>query len=199
MRWSMTRGVFLVHDAATKLCKRCNTHKPLLHFSPRADAKDGLAYWCTPCKTAATAAGPRRKQVLRNYRERHADVCKQRVKACVTAKPEHYAKKAAAWAQANKERVLAGRRAAYKKNAAQEIARVRLRKKRTDAAPAWLLPGHHAEIEGLYRFCQLFRGFEVDHVIPLNGKQVSGLHVPENLQVLTVRANRQKGAKFEVV
>ena len=41
-----------------------------------------------------------------------------------------------------------------------------------------------------------FSGFEVDHIIPLNGRQVSGLHVPENLQVLTVRANRQKGAKF---
>lgn len=52
-------------------------------------------------------------------------------------------------------------------------------------------------MEGLYRFCQIFKGFEVDHMLPLNGKTVSGLHVPGNLQVLTVRANRQKGAKME--
>jgi len=38
---------------------------------------------------------------------------------------------------------------------------------------------------------------EVDHIIPLNGKRVSGLHVDYNMQLLTRKANQQKNNKFE--
>lgn len=37
---------------------------------------------------------------------------------------------------------------------------------------------------------------EVDHIIPLRSKVVSGLHCVENLQVLTAAANNAKGASF---
>ena len=93
--------------------------------------------------------------------------------------------------------VLGRRRAAYRENAAVEIARVMLRKERTTVLQPWVTQAMVAEMDGLYQFCRIFSGFEVDHIVPLNGKAVSGLHVPENLQVLTVRANRQKGNKYD--
>lgn len=180
-----------------KLCKKCNEQLPRGLFSPRKDSKDGLAYWCTPCKSKATTASPQRKNVIARYYARNKGVCAERVAASVAKKPGYYAEKKALWVATNKERVLTLRRAVYAANSGKDILRVRRRQNRIKQVPPWLTQAHMAEIEGFYRFCKIFKGFEVDHIIPLNGKQVSGLHVPENLQVLTVRANRQKGAQYK--
>jgi len=62
-----------------------------------------------------------------------------------------------------------------------------------ERTPSWV---DHEAISRIYLFCP--NGYEVDHIIPLQGKLVSGLHVPDNLQYLTCTENRIKYNAFEI-
>lgn len=78
---------------------------------------------------------------------------------------------------------------------ANEMKRIAAKKQRT---PQWLNVAHHAEIEGAYHFAKVMeritgRKYHVDHIEPLQGADVSGLHVPWNLQVIPDRENFAKG------
>ena len=177
-----------------KTCQKCREAKPLSAFSKCAARKDGLQAHCKPCKLAYQKANPRRVDVTKRYYAANREVCKARTMASVAKRRDYYNARVAAWA-AQSPTHLQRRREWYAANSATEIAKVRRRQERIRNIDHLSL-GEQAEIQGLYDFCRIFKGFEVDHDIPLNGKLVSGLHVPSNLQVLTVRANRQKGATW---
>jgi len=54
--------------------------------------------------------------------------------------------------------------------------------------------------EGIFEFyenCHL--DMEIDHIIPLCGRKVSGLHVSWNLQYLTPQENRSKGKRVDLI
>lgn len=74
-----------------------------------------------------------------------------------------------------------GRRNAY---AAQRRARL------LDASPSWLTQEHFRAIDQIYANCPA--GWHVDHILPLQGKTVCGLHVPWNLRPLNQPSNNAK-------
>ncbi len=68
------------------------------------------------------------------------------------------------------------------------------RKKRVRmATPKW---ADKTTLISFYKSCP--KGFHVDHVVPLNGKNVSGLRVIENLQYLSKIENLKKGSKVSL-
>lgn len=62
--------------------------------------------------------------------------------------------------------------------------------------PVWLDATQKAEIDFTYEYCAALRSigmdYHVDHIVPLQGKTVSGLHMPFNLQVIHAKDNLRK-------
>lgn len=81
----------------------------------------------------------------------------------------------------------------YNKDPQKEIHKNNIRKRRLSKhqTPSWANQGHIAEF---YRSRP--EGYHVDHIVPLNGLDVCGLHVENNLQYLTVEENLSKNNKF---
>lgn len=65
-----------------------------------------------------------------------------------------------------------------------------LRKRRT---PKW---SESSDIKEFYKNCP--DGHHVDHIVPLKGNRVSGLHVISNLQYLPASLNMAKGNRYYV-
>ena len=91
------------------------------------------------------------------------------------------------WARKNPHKVL------------EQSARKRATK--LQRMPAWLTKEHKEQIKEIYKFAQRLSNetnvkHHVDHIVPLRGKVVSGLHVPWNLTVITADENMRKSNKL---
>lgn len=91
-------------------------------------------------------------------------------------------------------------KAAYKKDNPGKINALKAKRKaaKLQRTPKWLTSLHLEHIEMFYASAAALTkefgiSMQVDHIVPLQGKNVSGLHVPWNLQVITAQENAYKG------
>ena len=110
-----------------------------------------------------------------------------------------------AWSAKNPEKVkLYAARTKAKNKGVVNAHTVKRRLAKINRTPKWLTPDDQWMIEQAYDLAALrtkLFGFSwhVDHVLPLQGKLVSGLHTPYNLQVIPGADNVRKSNKFEAV
>lgn len=206
-----------------KICNKCKENKELTAFSSNNSATDKLCPTCKACVSAYNKAyREANKQKLQEYHKEYhkanADVITARALKYIEDNREHVqqvtkdryernkdqqaayyvdrytdpelrqsrADKVRQWKLDNPERVLA------------QLAYRRARK--LQATPKW---ADKAAILAIYKECVKITKetgipHQVDHIIPLNGVLVSGLHVESNLQIITAEENNKKNNKFNI-
>lgn len=167
-----------------KICKSCGVEKPLFDFYKEKNCLDGYRPNCKICKN---------KQTKKHYQEnKEAYKTIHKIWREKNDRTEYYAK----YREKNKEKIkqyFVNSRHISAKNTAVRRSRILQR------TPKWLSKTDLFEIECIYKYCGALRNvglkYEVDHIIPLAGKKVSGFHVPTNLQVIPMFDNRKKANK----
>jgi hypothetical protein len=194
-----------------KLCCKCKITKPFEDFYANKRMKDGRNTFCISCHKADNIVRKvkNRKNAEFNIKEL---VYKKEYRAKTIEQRKEYMKD---WHSKNSTQQITYRKQYRLDNPVyfQEYAKVnkhklnaRTRKRQAakiQRTPAWLTDVDNWMIEEAYELAVLRTKvtgilWEVDHVLPLQGKSVSGLHTPHNLQVIPMAQNRSKLNKFEV-
>lgn len=174
-------------DKSTKVCTSCGEDKDLLLFSKKSSGKFGRNAQCKVCKSAYyTKTKVERKVAQKLYRDTPENKELAKVRSSV-------------WRKDNPDLVVANNKKYFRKhyleNKEKYFFKAGLRDSRVkQATPVW------ANLEDIFRVYKLCRRIsketgiphEVDHVIPLQGKNVCGLHTFKNLRIIPRKNNRQK-------
>ena len=163
-----------------KFCSKCKDNKELTAFDELKTSKDGLRGQCKICRGIQKAI----------YQKTHFGQAKINVKRWLKTHPEnkHLANASVrAWRKSNPDKVNA--------------LRAKRRASKLQRTPKWLTKEQLTKIEEFYTVANELSwlsedGLHVDHIVPLQGENVSGLHVPWNLQVVPAKLNLSKGNKF---
>jgi hypothetical protein len=141
---------------------------------------------------------------IKDWRAANPDKWKAQRKRYLKKHPDVIAAKSLRWKKANPERAAEVSRKTRVKNKDRILAnKAKHRASKRNRIPIWVDKEHLWLIKQAYeisvlRTKQFGFSWHVDHIVPLNGKNVSGLHVIENIQVIPGVENLLKNNLYEV-
>ena len=156
-------------ETDTKYCPRCKTTLSLEFFHRNKARKDGVQSLCKPCFKVA------QRRYINNNKDKVLDGLRR-------------------WREDNVEYFKNYRAANLHRAALRQRSRYA---KKKQAMPIWLTEDQLVEIANFYWLANDLgkvsgEVYHVDHIVPLQGKNVCGLHVPWNLQILPADLNIAK-------
>ena len=162
-----------------KYCPTCYATKDRSCFSKASARYDGLQSMCKECR------GAKRKASYKESKEREKAVNKR-------------------WAEENPEAVKEKKERYRRSTKGKSYYNERNAKRRASklqATPSWLSEKDQKQIKRIYTVCtnvteRTGKPHHVDHIVPLQGENVCGLHVPWNLAIIPALMNLSKSNKF---
>lgn len=183
-----------------KKCNKCAETKDTAQFYANKRMKDGLNTFCIVCHKADNVKRKAKNRSDATFKAQELAYKKQ-YRASTTQQRAAYMIE---WRLRNAKHVQQYSKDYRNANKAKSVYLCQKRKiDLLHRTPAWL------DVDDLWMIAEAYQLAElrtkitgvlhhVDHIIPLRGKKVSGLHVPSNLQVITSAENQRKTNKFEV-
>ena len=163
------------------VCSKCKLEKPKDSFYKNSRNKSGRY---SSCKNCCKKWSKENKDHLYKYKKQYK-----------TKYQDKYKKYHQEYYQNNKDKkILAGKKykSSDKGKATLAALSAKYRANKRNRTPKW---ANLELIKKIYSNCP--KGYHVDHIIPLNGEIVSGLHVQNNLQYLTASENIKKSNIFK--
>lgn len=162
--------------------------QPYENFYVNPRMKDGYTNVCRSCEKHRNkkAYEENRGEILERtkaYGKANRDITRKASKTYYYKNRKANIQRKLDWCKKNPEKAAA--------------AAAKYRAARKKATPPWLTEQMQEEILQIYihaKDCQLVSGerYHVDHIVPLAGVDICGLHVPWNLQVLPADINISK-------
>ena len=175
-----------------KKCTKCEIDKPLTDFPKDKTKSTGVASHCKLCRSISNRAWRERneekiKEYSREYYQNNKDYKNERCRTYYEENKVDRAIKIKEWQRNNP--------------ATMRAYNAKRRATKLQATPQWADLGKIQEVYTEAQRLTELLGIEmhVDHIVPLQGALVSGLHIETNLQILPAVENQRKSNKFEVI
>lgn len=198
-----------------KICTKCEIEQPFEMFAKANTRKSGYQPSCKICNAKYRSENANKLKVTNAeyYYKNRIEILEQKKEYYLDYRSEILNHKVL-YHEINREKILEYRQK-YREENLEKIKEWELnnkhiiaknsanrRARKLNATPSWLTEDDKMEIIGLYFLCKMISedtGIEhhVDHIIPLKGKTVCGLHVPWNLRIITARENICKGNRLD--
>ncbi len=186
-----------------KKCIKC-PETNLSAFYKDKSSPDGYRYVCKACddkrRLEQARANPERRLLAsRKFYNNHIDQERARGRQYAAENPEKAKVRNKKYRVSNPEQVaIVNKKSRQKRFGKVNAKNMKRYTGKLNRTPKWLSDLHFEHIKLFYEAAahmttEIGMKFHVDHIVPLQGKNVSGLHVPWNLQVLTRSENSIKG------